>query len=536
MRNLLKLFKNISSASYVVLVAIFINVIANATMYGNLYLWLQESNTSYFYGISLFIFQLLLLIFIFSIATMHGLYKYVLSIFLLISAFSAYFIDTYGVIIDHNMLTNALETNSKEVMGLISWEMLLYLIIIFFAPSFLMFKTRSKKQSYFKRLKSHLLLALSSLLMAILIVVSLSGFYASFFREHKELRVYSNPLSSVYATYKLLKKNYFEGSFPYKKIGLDVSIQENQGPQNLTIMVVGETARSDHFSLNGYNKPTNPLLSEQKNIVSFSNFSACGTSTAISVPCMFSLDDRENFSQNKAENQDNVLDILSRAGVEVIWRDNNSSSKGVANRIKYENFRVSDLNPVCDVECRDIGMLDGLDQYIKQRPNKDILIVLHQMGSHGPDYYKRYPDEFKKFKPICETNQLNDCSQEEIINVYDNTILYTDYFLDNVIGFLKKYDTEYKTAMLYISDHGESLGEGNIYLHGLPYMFAPDSQTKVPGIIWLGSGYSDISIEKFQRNNNIPLSHDYVFHSLLGLFKANTKIYQKDKDIFRMGD
>jgi len=531
----MKFFKNISSANYVVLVAVFVNVVANATMYSNLYLWLQESNTALFYGISIFIFQLLLLIFIFSIVTMHGLYKYVLSIFLLISAFSAYFIDTYGVIIDHNMLTNALETNSKEVAGLMSWEMLFYLIIIFFTPSFLMFKTRSKKQRYIRRLKSHLILAISSLFLAILIVVSLSGFYASFFREHKELRLYSNPLSGVYATYKLLMKNYFEESPPYKKIGLDVSIQENQIPHKLTIMVVGETARSDHFSLNGYNRLTNPLLSEQKNIVSFSNFYACGTSTAISVPCMFSIDDKDNFSKSKADNQDNVLDILSRAGVEVIWRDNNSSSKGVADRIKYENFRDSDLNPVCDVECRDIGMLDGLDQYIKQRPNKDILIVLHQMGSHGPDYYKRYPDEFKKFKPICETNQLNDCSQEEIINVYDNTILYTDYFLDNVISFLKKYDTEYKTAMLYISDHGESLGEGNIYLHGLPYMFAPDSQTKVPGIIWLGSEHSDISIEKFQINNNMLLSHDYVFHSLLGLFKVNTKIYQKDKDIFQIG-
>ena len=532
----MKLLRNISSISYVILIALYINIVANATMFSNVFQWLQDSNIAFSYGISLFFFQLFLLTLLFSILTMHGLYKYVLSLFLLISAFSAYFIDVYGVVIDHNMLINALETNTKEARGLLSWEMFLYLINVFVAPTLFLFLTKSKKQSYFKRLKSHIFLGVSSFTLVTIIALSLSSFYASFFREHKELRVHSNPLSSVYATYKLIKKNYFEVLPPYKEIGMDVNIQEaDDGPKELAIMVIGETARSDRFSLNGYDKLTNPLLSKQKNLVSFTNISSCGTSTAISVPCMFSIDGKENFSSNKAPNKDNVLDILWRAGVEVLWRDNNSSSKGVANWIQYEDFRTPGVNPVCDVECRDIGMLDGLDHYIKQRPNKDILIILHQMGSHGPDYFKRYPEEFKKFEPICETNQLNSCSQEEINNVYDNTILYTDYFLNSVIDFLKKYDAEYETAMMYISDHGESLGEANIYLHGLPYSLAPYTQTKVPGIVWFGSGHDDISIEKFQENRNKELNHDHVFHSLLGFYETQTELYQKDMDIFQIG-
>ena len=270
---------------------------------------------------------------------MHGLYKYVLSLFLLISAFSAYFIDVYGVVIDHDMLINALETNTKEARGLLSWEMFLYLINVFVAPTLFLFLTKSKKQSYFKRLKSHIFLGLFSFTLVTIIALSMSSFYASFFREHKELRAHSNPLSSVYATYKLIKKNYFEVLPTYKEIGMDVNIQEaDDGPKELAIMVVGETARLDRFSLNGYDKLTNPLLSKQKNLVSFTNISSCGTSTAISVPCMFSIDGKENFSSNKASNKDNVLDILWRAGVEVLWRDNNSSSKGVANWVQYEDF------------------------------------------------------------------------------------------------------------------------------------------------------------------------------------------------------
>jgi lipid A ethanolaminephosphotransferase len=308
----------------------------------------------------------------------------------------------------------------------------------------------------------------------------------------------------------------------------------NDHHTELVIMVVGEAARADHFSLNGYEKKTNPLL-ENKDIINFSEFYSCGTSTAYSVPCMFSIFDRDDYSYKKGISTQNVLDVLTHTkDIEVLWRDNNSDSKGVALRVPFEDYRTSKTNTICEDngECRDEGMLVGLDEYIKKNKGKDILIVLHQMGNHGPAYYKRYPKEFEKFTPVCETNQLEQCTQEEISNAYDNALLYTDYFLTKTINFLKKYDKTHETALIYMSDHGESLGENGVYLHGLPYFMAPDSQTNIGAFMWFGEEMKkDIDMKKLHKNKEQKYSQDNLFHTLLGLFEVETKVYDKSKDI-----
>jgi lipid A ethanolaminephosphotransferase len=286
--------------------------------------------------------------------------------------------------------------------------------------------------------------------------------------------------------------------------------------------VVGESARADHFSLNGYPKNTNPNLAQQTNLISYSDIDACGTSTAISVPCMFSYSGHDEFSVAKAKFTENILDLLQRSGVDVLWRDNNSSSKDVATRVGYKSFRSPDNNTVCDPECRDVGMLQGLQPFIDAQDG-DILIVLHQMGSHGPAYYKRYPVEAEHFKPACHSAELSECSQQEISNAYDNTILYTDYFLSKVIDLLKVNTPHYETTMFYISDHGESLGEGGVFLHGMPYNFAPDAQTKVPLLMWMGES-SDISYQESLRLKDMPNSHDMIFSTLLELFEIQTEL------------
>lgn len=286
-------------------------------------------------------------------------------------------------------------------------------------------------------------------------------------------------------------------------------------------MVVGETARADRFSLNGYKKITNPLLARE-NIVSFNNVTSCGTSTGVSVPCMFSVLGKENYEKQLALHTENALEVLYENKVQILWRDNNSDSKGVAVRLDYENFKTPTLNPVCDKECRDIGMLSGLDQYVAAHLHQDILIVLHQMGNHGPEYYRRYPEAFARFKPMCMTGELRDCNQAEIDNSYDNAILYTDYFLSEVIQFLKKYDQSRETAMLYVADHGESLGENGWYLHAAPYAIAPKEQTHVPAIVWLGQHF-DYDINQLKPFKNYPLSHDDLFCSLLIAFELETK-------------
>ncbi|HEY0561837.1 MAG TPA: sulfatase-like hydrolase/transferase, partial [Methylophilus sp.] len=226
------------------------------------------------------------------------------------------------------------------------------------------------------------------------------------------------------------------------------------------------------------------------------------------------------YDKEKALHMENALDVLARNGVEVLWRDNNSDSKGVATRVKYEDFKSPVFNPVCQGECRDIGMLSGLEQYIAARQDKDILIVLHQMGNHGPEYYRRYPKAFARFQPMCMTGELRDCTQQEIDNAYDNAILYTDYFLSQVIDFLKKYDNHYETAMLYVSDHGESLGEHGFYLHAAPYAIAPKQQTHVPAIVWMGQHF-DYTLDQLKPYQNAALSHDDLFCSLLTAYELS---------------
>ena len=308
----------------------------------------------------------------------------------------------------------------------------------------------------------------------------------------------------------------------------------NLEKKELIIMVVGEAARADRFSLNGYEKETNPLLKKEE-ITNFSNMYSCGTSTAESVPCMFSIFDKADYDYKKGISTQNVLDVLKHTNnIDILWRDNNSDSKGVALRVDFEDYRTSQTNTKCDdVECRDEGMLLGLDEYIKNHKDKDILIVLHQMGNHGPAYYKRYPKEFEKFTPVCKTNQLEECTQEEVSNAYDNAILYTDYFLSKVINFLKPYSNTHETAMFYMSDHGESLGENGFYLHGMPYMIAPNEQKHIASLLWLGDGEmkEDYNIEKLNTYKNKEFSQDNLFHTLLGLFEVETDVYKKDMDI-----
>jgi lipid A ethanolaminephosphotransferase len=202
--------------------------------------------------------------------------------------------------------------------------------------------------------------------------------------------------------------------------------------------------------------------------------------------------------------------------------------------VPYEDYRTPENNPICEEgECRDEGMLQGLEHYIAQNRHKDILIVLHQMGNHGPAYYKRYPKHFEKYTPVCQTNQVEQCTQEEIGNAYDNALRYTDHFLNETIEFLKRYDTTHAAAMLYMSDHGESLGEHGIYLHGMPYFMAPESQTHVGALMWFNESFKEErNIQTFLKRKDESYSHDHLFHTLLGLFDVDTDLYRPSRDMF----
>jgi lipid A ethanolaminephosphotransferase len=447
---------------------------------------------------------------------------------LITSSVVSYFVNHYGIVVDSDMLENVRQTNPAESMDLMSVSLFAQLILWGILPSLIVWRLKLDYRTFAKNLLRKAVLAVSALVVITATLFTSASTFASFLREHKSVRAYVNPIGYLYAVGKLVGSGQGSEDGTIQPYGTDAHRTAQADRRRLVIMVVGETARADRFSLNGYERETNPLLM-QEDVINFSNVMAAGTSTAISVPAMFSHLTREAFKGSTARHTENILDILARVGVSVLWRDNNSDSKGVAVRLTYEDFKTPDRNPICDDECRDEGMLVDLQNYVDQQPG-DIIIVLHQMGNHGPAYYKRYPKAFEVFTPVCQTGQLQNCSLEEVNNAYDNAILYTDYFLSKTIDFLKRNDDTFETTMMYFSDHGESLGERNMYLHGYPYAFAPMEQKHVPAVFWFGQK-SPIDRDRMRAQSDNPYSHDNIFHSLLGLFEVQTSVYLPDLDM-----
>jgi lipid A ethanolaminephosphotransferase len=461
----------------------------------------------------------------------RALVKPILIAFLMLSSVLTYFTVEYGTIFDYQMIDNVLLTDKVEASGLLSVHLGLYILLLGLLPSLFVWQAKLLHLPWREELSAHLKLAGAAAAALLLAHLPFSANYASLHREHRDITSKVVPTYALYSTFKLASRSIEFSKHDHVAVGKDAKISPADVHHELIVMVVGETARADHWGLNGYRRDTTPLLRERR-VINFPDFWSCDTSTAKSVPCMFSNLGRARFNRERASARDSALDVLARAGVSVLWRDNNSSSHGVADHVPYQDFKTPPLNPVCeDGECRDEGMLSGLQEYIDSQKG-DILIVLHQMGNHGPAYYKRYPKEFERFTPVCHTNDLGSCSKEEIDNAYDNAILYTDYFLSKVIDLLKKNDGKYETAMFYVSDHGESLGEYGMYLHATPYMIAPDVQKHVPAVMWLGPAIKeDIEMGSVEERRKRRWSHDNVFSTLLGFFEAATDSYVPNMDI-----
>ncbi|MCX7962802.1 MAG: sulfatase-like hydrolase/transferase, partial [Burkholderiales bacterium] len=310
----------------------------------------------------------------------------------------------------------------------------------------------------------------------------------------------------------------------------------------LLALVVGETARADHFSLNGYARNTNPALARLP-VVSFSDVTACATSTAASLPCMFSPLGRDAFARREREHE-NLLDLAQRAGLAVLWVDNQAGCKGVCDRVPHASTRepAPGAGPVAahlcaDGECLDEALLEGLQARLAalapERRARGVLLVLHQIGSHGPAYFRRSPADAKPFQPECATNALARCDTAAIVNAYDNSIVYTDRVLARTIAWLERQSEDYDPMLLYVSDHGESLGEGNVFLHGLPLAIAPREQTHVPMILWLAPRAASaraVDLDCLRERRATPLSHDHLFHTVAGLLGLDTAAYRPALD------
>jgi lipid A ethanolaminephosphotransferase len=445
--------------------------------------------------------------------------------------------DTYGVVIDASMIQNLMETDVNEATELFNAKLFLHIFFLGVLPAVWVYRSEIQYRPFLSEiLRRFLIIGIAGVLLSGTIFTYYKDF-SFVLRNNHDLRYLINPNYPVYSFVKYIKGTMQTQAVQVNALGVDANQNktwQTRGKKSIVVIVVGETARAENFALDGYSRATNPRLSKE-DIINFPNTHSCGTATAASLPCMFSNLKQSHFSDSDAKQNENLLDVLAHAGVNTLWKDNNSGCKGVCQRVVTENTEILKIPDLCaEGECFDEVMLQGLQSYFDKIENNTV-IVLHQKGSHGPAYYKRHPERFKVFQPECTNDQVQDCPQAEIINAYDNTILYTDYFLAEVIKLLKTNNGKYNTALFYMSDHGESLGENGIYLHGLPYSFAPEEQKHIPFILWLSKDFSDsfgLDTECVKRQSNAAYSHDNLFHSVLGMLDIKTSAYEADYDIF----
>jgi lipid A ethanolaminephosphotransferase len=463
----------------------------------------------------------------------------------LAAAVSQHYMLSYGIVIDATMLANVFATNVGEAFDLFNWTLLGNVALVWAPVALWLVPLRVTGGPARREVSRALLLGTVSLAAAVAGVAASFSVLAPLVRNHMHLRYLPNPptpfvsLAKVALTPILRRPRALVSTSAGAALGPSYAAG---GKPPLFVLVIGETARADHFALNGYGRDTTPDLAAA-GVLSFRNVWSCGTNTLASVPCMFSSLGKARFAGRDAEHE-NLLDVLQAAGLAVLWLDNQSGCKGVCDRVASASTADLAGTPAAarlcsDGECLDEALLVGLDARIAalpaERRRHGVVVVMHQMGSHGPAYGRRSPASSKRFQPECARTTLGECDRAELINAYDNTIAYTDHVLARTIGWLQARSASFAPAMLYVSDHGESLGEFGIFLHGLPYPIAPDAQKRVPLIAWLGdelAGRGGIDRKCLAGRLDQPLSHDHLYHSVLGLLDVRTPTFDPKLDLW----
>lgn len=474
-------------------------------------------------------------IILFSLFAWPYVFKPFMAFVVLTSAGVLYAAINFQAMFDLTMMESVFETNSSEIRFYLNPTTLLYLLVFGGLPCLFLILVRiTPYRSWQHALTARLGIVLIAVVGIGLIAEMCYKDYASVGRNNSYLNKMIIP-AHIYNGAKYLKKSYFETQLAYQELGGDAKVLAvENGKPTLMVVVLGETARAMNFAYNGYPRNTNPYTKDM-GLISFQDVSACGTYTALSVPCMFSNMTRHSYNKAAAAAQDNVLNVLQHAGVDILWIDNDGGDKGVAKQLPYIAIDASLKNQDCNGStCFDVAMLKDAQQFIDQGHHNKLL-VLHTIGSHGPTYWQRYPDAQAPFQPACNRSDIENCNDQQIVNVYDNTLVYTDYVLALVIDELKKVANDYNVMMTYISDHGESLGESGLYLHGTPYAIAPKQQTQVPWLMWIPEPYAQQKGFSTQclkeKAHKYSLSHDNLFHSLLGLYGVQSQVQNLELDI-----
>ena len=468
------------------------------------------------------------------------------------TAFATYFMQTFGVYLDPTMMRNMLHTDIAEARELFSWSLLPHLLLHAVLPLLVLWRVRVVAHGWARSavVRFGTLVLACVLLVGALVMVFQA--FASLMRNHKDMRYLVTPGNYLWSISAVAAAQAKGAAKPRQAIGLDAA----PGPRMvaraeakdgvaakplLLVLVVGETARAANWGLNGYRPQTTPQLA-QLPVINFPDVSACGTNTEVSLPCMFAPVGRRDYDEERIRGSQSLLHVLSRAGVAVHWRDNQSGCKGVCEGLPQDTVVALKPPGLCAMNrCLDEGLLAGLDAWLGGAKTAadgaragTRLLVLHQLGNHGPSYFRRYPTAFARFKPACEHDDLQKCSREEIVNAYDNALLYTDHVLASLIAKLQATSNAVDSAVVYVSDHGESLGENNLYLHGLPYAIAPDVQKRVPMVAWFSPGASasiGIDTECLKKRALAPAAHDHIFHTVLTLLDVKTALHETAWDL-----
>lgn len=506
------------------LVATYLLAICNTTFWGHLFrIFEGRTVTALVFAGAVWALMMLVV----SVLAVRRAQKPVLVALLVTAGVTSYYVDVLGVVVDREMIQNAVTTTFAESKHLITLHFLSHVFLYGVIPAILVLWVRIRRASVLRGLAGvGLVSALAAALLVGLLFTNLKA-YSTVLRGNKELMASVQPLAPMGAALRYGKMMFKSTQIVVQPTGTDAKpgpyLAKADKPV-LMVIVAGETGRAQNWSLSGYDRDTNPELAK-RDIVYYPNATSCGTATATSLPCMFSPLTKDEYSYEGGLSHENLLDVLMHAGFDVEWWDNNTGDKNIADRlpVRPHTMKAEDGAEFCFPECIDAVFLKKL-QDKADTITRNTVIVLHQIGSHGPSYWLRYPPERELYKPACHTPELTNCSTEEIVNAYDNTIAYTDFFLAQVIDLLDASDRVIP-AMYYVSDHGESLGEGGLYLHGTPYFMAPEYQTRVPMVLWMPQRFRDslaLDTACLAQAAADPVSHDNMFSTVLGMLDVTT--------------
>lgn len=528
----------------VVALAVWLLLVANAA------LWVRLAHVDGYSGSLLALrlrFALLLLpgtVLLLGLTAWPRGMKPVWAVLLVVAACAQHFMLAYGVVMDGTMVRNTLQTNATESADLWNPALLAHLLLVAVLPIAWIWQVPVQRMGVWRSLKRTALMLLVAAMVLVLAVLGMYRDLAPVVRNNMALRFSFNPVSPVLSVADVLVKPLLRQPKPFVSIAGGAQLAAataGAARPALLVLVVGETARADHFGLNGYARDTTPELA-RRGVLSWHNVQSCGTSTLHSVPCMFSHLGHTAYERRVAD-YDNLLDVLQAAGLAVLWLDNQAGCKGVCERVPHASTEdawhsAAGQRLCADGECLDDILLEGLDERIAQLPaerrQRGVVLVMHQMGSHGPAYHRRSTAETKAFQPECATNALASCPQEALVNVYDNSIRHTDRFLAHTLDWVRARVPQYDPGFVYLSDHGESLGEMGLYLHGMPYAVAPMAQKHVPMVTWTGPLGARTGIDAGCLGGKLDaeLTHDNLYHTVLGLMDVRSPTYQPALDAF----